>query len=77
MFPKHASFDVETLDLLYRAYAEAGLELHRHPEGTSWEGSDHDRVRLATRVLSLAATGERDMLRLTRGAVNSFSTVGC
>lgn len=76
MFPKHAAFDSETLNLLYRAYTEAGLELHGHPKGTTWKCSDSDRITLASRILSLAATGERDVLKLKRGAMNGFSNLG-
>ncbi len=76
MFPKHASFDSETLNVLFRVYAEAGLELHGHPKGTSWKNSDDDRIRLASRILSHAATGERDVLKLKRGAMNGFSNLG-
>lgn len=76
MLTQHPSFDRKTVNLLYRVYAEAGLELDRDPEGTTWEGSDDDRITLANRVLSLGAKGERDVIKLRRGVVESFSYLG-
>lgn len=75
MFAKHPWFETATVDTLYSVYEEALQELRRHSKETSWEGSDKDMLVLATRILDLAFLGERDVIKLRRGAMFHFGYV--
>lgn len=68
-FFRYSSFDPGTLNLLHRAHAEACDELRQSG------GYDVDDVRttLASRIMGLAATGERDVAALKRYALRGIS----
>lgn len=58
-----ATFDPETVQILRRALDEAAEALpHR-------ERTQERKVLLASRILALAADGERDPVRLRTGAI--------
>jgi hypothetical protein len=72
VFTENPWFQAATLAKLYLVYAEALQELRAHSDETSWEGSDDDMLALASRILDIAFTGERDAGELRRGAMRHF-----
>ena len=72
MFTENPWLQAATLGKLYLVYVEALQELRVHSEETSWEGSDDDMLALASRILDIASTGERDAGKLRRGAMRHF-----